>query len=297
MPRYNSNEGTSLIPLPQLFTEEAAKSSQSRMFHLITLMVSDSADVYGTMSAGSSYLFVTDPSNFYVGQYLTVEGLDGRRRILAIDGDQITLDSPAETQVVEAIVHYTLALNVVDSNYDITYDSVVYSRFPVKFSEVSQNSDGSIDKASVTVANVSREIQFYVEKFSGLRGCTVTVKAVYERFLDYLYSVSDTGEVTTQVNPEADSLARMEDQFLIDSYLATEEVIVFQLDPIIDFDIKLPRRRFLADACYWRFKGPECGYAGEATFCDKTLKTCKSFGNQSRYGGFPGIAGQKRVWL
>lgn len=37
------------------------------------------------------------------------------------------------------------------------------------------------------------------------------------------------------------------------------------------------------------FKGPNCGYTGPATSCNYTEATCRSYGNFSRFGGFPDL--------
>lgn len=172
-------------------------------------------------------------------------------------------------------------LFLVDSNYDVHLGGQEYVRFPVKFNGASMNSDGSIDQASLSVANVSREIMYYVEKCDGLRNMRVKVKMVYANALDYLYTPNPDGTVTTAANPLANANAYIEDEYLIDNYSANETVVTFQLFPIIDLEIKLPRRRYMTDSCYWIYGDPTtCQYdlnVGNALpSCNKTLKDCKA---------------------
>jgi len=205
-------------------------------------------------------------------------------------------------------------LYLVDSNYDVTYTSLVgdvptaqtYLRFPLKFSGVSVSTDGSIDKASITVSNVARSLMQHVEDYDGLSGCSVSVLTVYAKFLDFIYSYSIDGELSITPNPEKDYKACIRDEFVIDSYSANEQTIAFQLNALVDFEIKVPRRRYTPFSCYWKFKDPDtCGYVSHVdnsteiqNFCKKTLQACKEHtrvgidptkGNSARYGGFPGI--------
>lgn len=156
---------------------------------------------------------------------------------------------------------------IVDSNYDVKFSDyttglpITYASFPVKFSGAELNSDGSISKASITVANVSREIMHYVEFFNGLRNCRVYIKTVYENALDEIYTPQPDGSVIIEPNTAANNTAFIEDEYLIDTYTATEQAVVFQLDPIIDLEIRLPRRRYMTDSCYFLYKDPlTCGY-------------------------------------
>jgi len=43
-------------------------------------------------------------------------------------------------------------------------------------------------------------------------------------------------------------------------------------------------------ACTWRFKSAQCGYAGAETSCNKTFAQCKDvMANQHRFNGFPTV--------
>lgn len=155
-----------------------------------------------------------------------------------------------------------LPLNLVDSNYDVKFDNQTYTRFPLKWNPAEMNSDGSISKSSITIANVSREIMYYVEKYKGLRTCRVFVKTVYENVLDEIYYPQSDGTVFTADNPKKNNTAYIEDEFYIDNYTANEQTVTFQLEPIIDLEIRLPRRRYMQDSCYWIYRDVmTCGHA------------------------------------
>lgn len=48
----------------------------------------------------------------------------------------------------------------------------------------------------------------------------------------------------------------------------------------------LPWRGIATRCAYRKFKGLQCGYAGAATACDRSLETCTTLGNEARFGGF-----------
>lgn len=162
-------------------------------------------------------------------------------------------------------------LRLVDANHDVVYGwqgnpankgEYTYTRFPLKYSPADINSDGSISKTTITIANVSREIMAYVEDYNGLKGARVHIKTVYANVLYYLYEYKGDGTILETVNTAGHNpAAHLHDEHYIDNYTATETTVSFQLEPIIDLEIRLPRRRFLVDSCSWVFKDPEtCGY-------------------------------------
>lgn len=259
-----------------------------------------------------------------------------------------------------------------DTNYDVMYNGTCYIKFPFKFDGVDVNTDGTIEKTSISVANVNGFIMRYVESYGGLRGCRVKIKTLYSNALDDLYGVGTSGTYEPLgPNPEADPTAYIEDEYLIDSYTATEQVVTFQLDPVIDLQIMVPRRRYMVDTCYWPYRAPAlCKFkpmyiadgtnvitlagnsydtltsekapfvkAGETfasvmdpttvytimsingtqatvsapvpttsgtqvecvftnyTTCDMTFAACRERNNEENFGGFPGISGSRRLYL
>lgn len=160
---------------------------------------------------------------------------------------------------------------LVDSNYNVTFDGVEYTAFPLKVAAAQINTDGSIDKTSITVANVSREMMNYVETYNGLRSQRVKIKSVYENVLDFVYFPQPDGTVVTADNTAKNNTAYIEEEYFIDTYTATEQVVIFQLEPIIDLNIRIPRRRYMVDTCYWKYKDmTTCKHSGSTTILVST---------------------------
>lgn len=187
---------------------------------------------------------------------------------------------------------------LVDSNYTVNFGADSYLRFPLAFSGATVNSDGTVDKPTITVANVNREMMELVEHSNGLRGFKVNVKTVSARFCNEIVTQAADGTWIYTDNPEKDASAFTEDDYFIDSYSANEEVVSFQLEALIDLAAQLPRRRFTTNSCYWKYRDPEtCGYLGLESTCGKTFEDCVARGNQRYFGGFPGVSGSRRVYI
>lgn len=284
----------------ELFRDEANSTEQSELINLFTLELADTY-LFGNGILGSNQLVMDKVDDFVIGQTITIEGLSGDYKITDILDNTLYLNATLPSPVVNAKVYFTLILNIADSNYDVMYDGMTYLRFPVQLSELTISTDGSIDKPTISVGNVTREIMYYVEQYDGLVNRKVTVKKVFKRFLDKLYTPNIDGTVTEEDNPEKSTTSHIREEFLIDSYVADEKVVRFALEPIIDLDIKLPRRRYLdSNSCSFRYKDPEtCKYSGPLPTCYKNLSECKAHGNTINFGGFAGLdsTNQRRVWL
>lgn len=160
---------------------------------------------------------------------------------------------------------------------DVTFDSLVYTKFPISHEAITDNSKGEIDVVSVRVSNVSRLIEGYLENYD-LRGKKVTITQV---FADEL----------------ADVDAKIEYVYYVDNYTADEKVVEFSLSSRFDLlDVKIPLGIYNRNYCRWKFKGTECGYAGAESVCNKTKQDCRdNKDNVVRFGGFPSIP-QRRLF-
>lgn len=283
-----------------LFIDEANNTEQSELVTLFTLELADTY-LFGSGLLGSNQLNMNIASDFTIGQSISIDGIETPFRVIDILDDTLYLDAALPVSVTNVKVYFTLILNIADSNYDIMYDGITYIRFPVKISELTISTDGSVDKPTISVGNVTREIMYYVEQYDGLVNRKVIVKKVFKRFLDKIYTPNVDGTVDEEVNPEKSITSYIREEFIIDSYAADEKVVRFFLEPIIDLDVKLPRRRYLdSNSCSFKYKDPEtCKYSGDLPTCYKNLTACKEHSNTINFGGFAGLdsTNQRRIWL
>lgn len=161
-------------------------------------------------------------------------------------------------------------LHLAGYDTDITYNSVLYSKFPISHEFVGENNQGQIDQVKVRLANVSRLIQSYLEQYD-FRGKKVIIKMVW-------------------ANQLSDPDAYIDDVFYVDNYVADQNNVEFTLTGKFDvLGVDLPSRRYTRNYCAWKFKSSECGYSGGETSCNKTQQRCKEIGNYSRFGAFPSV--------
>jgi lambda family phage minor tail protein L len=154
---------------------------------------------------------------------------------------------------------------------DIIYAGVTYIKFPIKHDEIGENTQGEIDNFKVVVANVNRVIQTQLENYD-LRGKKVTIRLVW----------------ANQLN---DIDAHLDFTYYIDNYTAKEDTVEFVLSSKYDIiDLTLPKGIYNRNYCRFKFKSPECGYAGAEITCDKRKTTCRdTMNNILRFGAFPSV--------
>lgn len=73
---------------------------------------------------------------------------------------------------------------------------------------------------------------------------------------------------------------------------ADEFAITFTLSAENPLTLRFPPRQQFRDRCYWIYKGPQCGYAGDLPTCSymkDDANGCKAHNNLVNFGGFPGL--------
>lgn len=163
--------------------------------------------------------------------------------------------------------------NVAEYPSAVTYGGVVYNPFPVTFDSIKENDQGEIDTVNLTMGNVSRYLQAYLEAMD-FRGKKVTIRTVW-------------------ANKLTDAAAFTDDIYYIDSYSSDVDDVAITLSSKLDvLQIQLPARTVSRNDCQWTWKSTECGYSGAGDYCKRKKAGCKALGNYSRFGAFPSV--QKR---
>lgn len=191
----------------------------------------------------------------------------------------------------------------ITSNGDsITWDSRTWLPFPFNISELTEEASGEVPQWTITLDNRQRVIEKYLSdydyylKTNGIEGniitCTLYIintkeTEVVELFDDVvsLDAVVALDGLTGTGNPQAIKSVYFE----LQSPSTNAETATFIMSASSPFSITTPKRRFIKQYCYWKFKGAECAYAGTGATCDKSLSQCKIYNNSHRFGGFPGV--------
>lgn len=168
-----------------------------------------------------------------------------------------------------------LARNTCDVEFGTNSDGVAltYTRFPVGHQRVKRDAQGGQTTTSLTVANVTREIQALLEAHDGLIGQPVRIMLINDH-------LKLTGKPT------------LRDDFEIVSVSTDERGVTAQLGQQNLYEASFPSTRYLRSACRHAYKGPLCKYVGAEATCSKTLdgaNGCADHDNELNFGGFPGI--------
>lgn len=175
-----------------------------------------------------------------------------------------------------------------------------YAPFPVEVKGFEATTQGTLPRPKMRVANITGLMGALVREYDDLLGAKVTRRRTMVKFLD---AVNFEGGVNPTADPDAELPA---DIFFIDRKSSENKVLVeFELASSIDLaGVTLPRRVIVPNVCPWRYRGGECGYAGNSFWdvtdapvseqskdaCGKKISSCKlRFGefNALPYGGFP----------
>jgi len=127
-----------------------------------------------------------------------------------------------------------------------------------------------------TTLRLSNVTQFIKSDLENNRGCTaseITIRVVHANQLYEDYSELDT--VFEVIYPRI-----------------TAKFVEFSIGGPSPLRRRFPLERYLADTCRYvsGFKtDPRCGYAGAATSCSGLRSRCRELGNETNFGGFPGL--------
>ena len=169
-------------------------------------------------------------------------------------------------------------VKITNNNENVTWNGFTWISFPFDIGELNEEGNGEIPQWTITLDNRQRIIEKYLSdydyylKINGIDGNEIKCTCSIVNSLDL-------------ANPEPIKVVYFE----LSQPSTTYETATFILTADSPFAIAAPKRRFIKQYCYWKFKGLECGYTGLGATCDKTLTNCKLLGNSPRFGGFPGV--------
>ena len=172
-------------------------------------------------------------------------------------------------------------IRVVSNTENITWLGETWVSMDFRIEEITEVSSGENPQVSLKVSNVSRAMESYVQEYD-----------VYCKNNGYSEITVDIYVINTKViaaDPNADP--EVEHSFILIAPQSTAQWVSFTLGAPNPWTQRFPRNRMLKNQCrYSEFKtDPRCGYTGAETTCDRTLTTCRTYGNSARFGGTPGI--------
>jgi lambda family phage minor tail protein L len=182
-----------------------------------------------------------------------------------------------------------LCLNNEDVYWPSTPTTVdnLYIAFPLELDEIGETSKGEVPQIAVKVSNVSRAIQYYLEKEQGMMNSEVIIRVVHSGNI----TTASLGAGEYNADPEVTL-----NYDIIDSH-SDSKWVTFILGSGSPYRMRFPKNRVMRNFCPFLFKGARCKYSGEETSCDRSLYTCRNIMNNSEnFGGAPGI-GRRGVYV
>ena len=193
--------------------------------------------------------------------------------------DKNSLGSDAVFHVLlEIIIPGVAPITITNNGEDVTWGSKTWLAFPFDISELSEEGSGEVPQWTITLDNRQRVIEMYLSNYDQF----LKINGIDGNEIKCVCNIVNSKDL---LNTEAIKTVYFE----LSQPSTTSETATFTLTADSPFNITTPKRRFIKQFCYWKFKGIECGYAGADTVCDKTITRCKSLGNSPRFGGFPGV--------
>ena len=186
----------------------------------------------------------------------------------------------------------------VDGN--IVFDGDTYSRIPLKADGFEYTNTGTLPRPTLTISNLSSTISALLLLVNGttagndLGGAEVRRIRTLKKYLD--------GESAADPNAQFPQ----EVWFIDRKSSETRDAVTFELASKFDLaGQKIPKRQVIANICQWKYRSPECSYAGTDYYdvngnevsteaedvCGKRVASCKlRFGENAElpFGSFPG---------
>jgi phage-related protein len=230
------------------------------------------------------------------------------------------LELNATQHGVNETYYFHAGVNATGSNGDIIWNSQAYMRFPLEAEGFEYSGQGQLPRPKLRISNIFGTITAIILTLpNGLEGAKVTRIRTLGRYLDaanfpasgdilltedsFALLLEDSSSILLDpTNPTEDPTAEFprEIYYVDRKVIETRDVIEFELAAVFDLiGVRAPKRQCVSNVCQWKYRGPECGYAGNAYFntnnqpvatlaldaCGKQLSSCElRFEQQYRTG-------------
>jgi phage-related protein len=229
------------------------------------------------------------------------------------------LEINAAQHGVNETYYFHAGVNEIN-NGDIIWNGQAYLAFPIEATEFEYTGTGSLPRPKLRVSNIYGTITGLILSLpNGLEGAKVTRIRTLARYLDAAnFPVSgdilltedgdallleDGSSILLEpLNPTEDPTAEFPREIYYIDRKASEnrDLIEFELAAAFDLvGVRAPKRQCVSNVCQWIYRGPECGYAGNAFFnfndvpvaaigqdvCGKRLRSCELRFSQLRFPG------------
>jgi lambda family phage minor tail protein L len=208
------------------------------------------------------------------------------------------LELNAAQHGVNETYYFHAGTDATGSNGDIVWDGQAYLAFPIEATEFEYTGTGSLPRPKLRVSNIYGTITGIILTLpNGLEGAKVTRIRTLARYIDGVNFPGGTNPLGT---PDSTAEFPREIYYIDRKASENRDLIEFELAAAFDLvGVRAPKRQCVANVCQWTYRGPECGYAGNAFFnfndvpvgaigqdvCGKRLRSCELRFSQQRFAG------------
>lgn len=208
------------------------------------------------------------------------------------------LELNAAQHGVNETYYFHAGTNATGSNSDIVWNGQAYLAFPIEATEFEYTGTGSLPRPKLRVSNIYGTITGIILTLpNGLEGAKVTRIRTLARYIDGVNFPGGTNPLGT---PDPTAEFPREIYYIDRKASENRDLIEFELAAAFDLvGVRAPKRQCVANVCQWTYRGPECGYAGNAYFnfndvpvavigqdvCGKRLRSCELRFSQQRFDG------------
>ena len=199
---------------------------------------------------------------------------------------------------VNETYYFHAGTNATGSNGDIVWNGQAYLAFPIEATEFEYSGTGSLPRPKLRVSNIYGTITGIILTLpNGLEGAKVTRIRTMARYIDGVNFPGGTNPLGT---PDPTAEFPREIYYIDRKATENRDLIEFELAAAFDLvGTRAPKRQCVSNVCQWTYRGPECGYTGNAYFnfndvpvaaidqdvCGKRLRSCELRFAQQRFAG------------
>ncbi len=132
---------------------------------------------------------------------------------------------------------------LVNNTEDIVFQGRVYTAIAFKLDPTNISGSGKIPSVQLSISNVTRVLQAYLEALEGAVDSEITITVVNAALL-------------------AENYAELQMTFSVLSTKADAYFVVFTLGAPNPLRKRFPLHRYIAEHCNWKFLARECNYGG-----------------------------------
>ena len=207
------------------------------------------------------------------------------------------LELNAAQHGVNETYYFHAGVNATNSG-DIIWNSQTYLAFPIEATEFEYTGTGSLPRPKLRISNIYGTITGIILTLpNGLEGAKVTRIRTLARYIDGVNFPGGTNPLGT---PDPTAEFPREIYYIDRKASENRDLIEFELAAAFDLvGVRAPKRQCVSNVCQWTYRGPECGYAGNAYFnfndvpvaaigqdvCGKRLRSCELRFSQQRFVG------------